>query len=149
MGCQKMNQRGPDAQTLLEYGFKNFSTVEAVRKGAPFGPVKVRRGKGDQLMLTAAEDVRVTVGKGKEQSVVALPQLPPYVVAPIQKGQPLAKVAVENDGKMVKEVALMASSDIEKSWIPPWPVLVVILGGLGIVGVGFFWWSRRPRVKKF
>jgi D-alanyl-D-alanine carboxypeptidase (penicillin-binding protein 5/6) len=149
MGCQKMNQRGPDAQTLLEYGFKNFSTVEAVRKGAPFGPVKVRRGKGDQLMLTAAEDVRVTVGKGKEQSVVALPQLPPYVVAPIQKGQALAKVAIENDGKRVKEVALMASSDIEKSWIPPWPVLVAIFGGLGIVGVGFFWWSRRPRVKKF
>ena len=122
MGCEKMKQRATEGQTLLEYGFKNFSTVEAVKKGAPFGPVKVRRGKADQLTLAAAEDARVTVGKGKENSVVASPQLPPSVVAPIQKGQSLAKVVIQNDGKMVKEVALIASSDIEKTWIPPWPV---------------------------
>ena len=149
MGCEKMKQRASDGQTLLEYGFKNFSTVEAVKKGAPFGPVKVRRGKADQLTLTAAEDARVTVGKGKENSVVASPQLPPSVVAPIQKGQSLAKVVIQNDGKMVKEVALIASSDIEKTWIPPWPVLAAILGGLGIIGLIAVWWSRRPKVKKF
>jgi len=45
MGCDKMKKRAPEAQKLLEYGFKNFSTVEAVKKGTPFGPVKVKRGK--------------------------------------------------------------------------------------------------------
>ena len=35
MGCDKMRKRGPEAQKLLEYGFKNFSTVEAVKKGPP------------------------------------------------------------------------------------------------------------------
>lgn len=149
MGCEKMKQRAAEAQTLLEYGFKNFSTVEAVKKGASFGPVKVRRGKESQLTLTAAEDAWVTVGKGKEKSVGASPQLPPSVVAPIQKGQSLAKVVVQEDGKMVKEVALIASADIEKTWIPPWPVLAAILGGLGIIGLVAFWWSRRSRVKKF
>jgi hypothetical protein len=89
------------------------------------------------------------VGKGKEKSVAASPQLPPSVVAPIRKGQPLAKVSIQEDGKMVKEVALIASADIEKTWIPPWPVLVAIFGGLGLIGLAAFWWSRRSRLKRF
>jgi D-alanyl-D-alanine carboxypeptidase (penicillin-binding protein 5/6) len=149
MGCDKMRKRGPEAQKLLEYGFKNFSTVEAVKKGATFGPVKVRRGKLNQVALVAAEGGWVTVGRGKENSVSAVPQLPPFVVAPIQKGQVVAKVSVQNEGKVGKEVNLLASSDVEKSLIPPWPILVGILCGLVIV-VGFgLWWFRRPKTRRF
>ncbi len=35
MGCDKVKKRDPEARKLLEYGFKNFSTVEAVNKGIP------------------------------------------------------------------------------------------------------------------
>jgi D-alanyl-D-alanine carboxypeptidase (penicillin-binding protein 5/6) len=149
MGCDKIRKRGPEAQKLLEYGFKNFSTVEAVKKGATFGPLKVRRGKLNQVALVAAEAGWVTVAKGKENSVSAVAQLPPYVVAPVQKGQVIAKVSVQNEGKVAKEVNLLASSDVEKSLIPPWPILVGILCGLVIV-VGFgLWWFRRPKTKKY
>jgi D-alanyl-D-alanine carboxypeptidase (penicillin-binding protein 5/6) len=148
MGCDKMRKRGPEAQKLLEYGFKNFSTVEAVKKGATFGPVKVRRGKVKQVILTAEGDARVTVAKGKENFVSATPQLPQFFVAPIQKGQAVAKVLILNEGKVNKEVNLLASSDVEKSLIPPWPILVGILCAL-IVIFGFgFWWLRRPKPKK-
>jgi len=149
MGCDKIGKRGPEAQKLLEYGFKNFSTVEAVKRGATFGPVKVKRGKLNQVTLAAAEEGRVTVAKGKENLVSAVPQLPQFIVAPIQKGQVLAKVLIQNEGKVAKEVNLLASSDVEKSLIPAWPILAGILCGL-IVIVGFgFWWFRRPKPKRF
>lgn len=149
MGCDKMRKRGPEAQKLLDYGFKNFSTVEAVKKGATFGPVKVKRGKLNQVVLVSAEGGWVTVGKGKENSVSAAPQLPQFVVAPIRKGQVIAKVLIQNEGKVAKEVNLLASSDVEKSLIPPWPILVGILCGLVVI-VGFgLWWFRRPKAKKF
>ena len=148
MGCDKMRKRGPEAQKLLEYGFKNFSTVEAIKKGAPFGPVKVKRGKLNQVTLTAAEDARVTVAKGKENLVSAVPQLPQSIVAPIHKDQVLAKVLIQNEGKVVKEVNLLASSDVEKSLIPPWPILVGVLFGVVVI-IGFgFWWFRRPKAKR-
>jgi D-alanyl-D-alanine carboxypeptidase (penicillin-binding protein 5/6) len=148
MGCDKMRKRGPEAQKLLEYGFKNFSTIEAVKKGATFGPVKVKRGKLNQVSLTAAEDARVTVAKGKESLVSVVPQLPPSVVAPIQKDQVLAKVLIQNEGKIAKEVSLLASSPVEKSLIPPWPILAGIVFGV-VVLVGFgFWWFRRPKLKR-
>ena len=149
MGCDKMGKRGPEAQKLLEYGFKNFSTVEAVKKGVAFGPVKVKRGKLNQVTLAAAEEGWVTVGKGKENLVSATPQLPQFVVAPIRKGQVVAKLLVQNEGKVAKEVNLLASSDVEKSLIPPWPILAGILCGLVvIVGLGF-WWFRRPKHRRF
>ena len=149
MGCDKVRKRAPEAQKLLEYGFKNFSTVEAVKKGATFGPLKVKRGKLNQVLLTAAGDGRVTVAKGKENSVSAVPQLPQFIVAPIQKGQVVAKVLIQNEGKAVKEVNLIASLSVEKSLIPPWPILVGIGCGLAIVLVLGFWWFRRPKTKRF
>lgn len=149
MGCDKVRKRAPEAQKLLEYGFKNFSTVEAVKKGATFGPLKVRRGKLNQVLLTAAGDGRVTVAKGKENSVSAVPQLPQFIVAPIQKGQVVAKVLIQNEGKAVKEVNLIASLSVEKSLIPPWPILVGIGCGLAIIIVLGLWWFRRPKTKRF
>jgi len=148
MGCDRVRKRAPEAQKLLEYGFKNFSTVEAVKKGATFGPLKVKRGKLNQVLLTAAGDGRVTVAKGKENLVSAVPQLPQFIVAPIQKGQVVAKVLIQNEGKAVKEVNLIASLSVEKSLIPSWPILVGIGCGLVIIiGLGF-WWFRRPRQKR-
>src|SRR4030066_2138536 len=148
MCCDRMRKRGPEAQKLLEYGFKNFSTVEAVKKGATFGPVKVKRGKVNQVPLTAAEEGRVTVAKGKENLVSAVPQLPAFIVAPIQKGQVAAKVLIQNEGKVAKEVNLLASLNVEKSLIPPWPILVGIGCALAIIMSIGFWWFRRPKTKK-
>jgi len=138
MGCDKVRKRAPEAQKLLEYGFKNFSTVEAVKKGATFGPVKVKRGKLKEVILTAAEDGRVTVAKGKENLVSTVPQLPQFIVAPIQKGQVVAKALIQNEGKLTKEVNLLASLNVEKSLIPPWPILVGIGCGLAIIIVFCF-----------
>ena len=108
----------------------------------------MKRGKLNQVGLTAAEDARVTVAKGKENLVSAVPQLPPSIVAPVHKDQVSAKVLIQNEGKVVKEVNLIASSDVEKSLIPPWPILAGILFGVVVV-VGFgFWWFRRPKARK-
>ncbi len=148
MGCGKMNKRAPEAQKLLEYGFKNFSTVEAVKKGTAFGPVKVKRGKSNQVILTAAEDGRVTVPKGKESSVSTVPQLPKFIVAPIQKGQVVAKVLIQNEGKVVREVSLLSSSEVLKSILPSWPVMAACILGLAIIGLVGFWRFRRPKQRK-
>ena len=149
MGCDNMRKRAQEALKLLEFGFKNFSTVEAVKKDAPFGPVKVRRGKEKEVTLIAEKDARVTVPKGKEKTVSVTPQLPPNIVAPVQKGQVLAKILVQNEGKVVKEVSLLSSSNIEKSILPSWPVIGTGLLGLAIIVLIGFWWFRRPKRKKF
>ncbi len=148
MGCDKVSKRAPETQKLLEYGFKNFSTIEAVKKGSTFGPVKVKRGKLREIALIAEGDGWVTVAKGKEGSITVLPQLPQFVEAPIQKGQVVSKVLIQEEGKVVKEIDLLASVNVEKSLIPSWPTLVGIILGFVIFFLIGIWWFRRPRSKR-
>ncbi len=100
-------------------------------------------------MLTAAEEGRVTVPKGKENAVSVKPELPPNVLAPVQKGQTLAKVLIQNEGKVLREVPLVSPVEIQKSFLPSWPVtLGAILGFVFVVFFGF-WWRQRLISKKF
>jgi D-alanyl-D-alanine carboxypeptidase (penicillin-binding protein 5/6) len=149
MGCEKVRDRAPEAQKLLEYGFKNYATVEAVKKGALFGPVKVKRGKTDQVILAAVEDAIATVARGKENTISVGSELPKVVIAPIQKGQILAKIPVLLEGKLIKEVNLIASVDVPKTWIPAWPILIGILFGLCVVVLAGFFFVRRSKQKRF
>jgi D-alanyl-D-alanine carboxypeptidase (penicillin-binding protein 5/6) len=144
MGCDKMKKRGPEAQVLLEYGFRNFATVEAVKKGASFGPVKVRRGKLNKVDPVAATEEWVTVAKGKENKISVTPELPKFVMAPIQKDQVIAKVLIQNEGKVLKEVNLLSPIEVQKSLLPSWPVMVAVVFGIFVIGFIWFWWRRRP-----
>jgi len=149
MGCDRMRKRAQEAQALLEYGFKNFSTVEAVKKGASFGPVKVKRGKESKIALVSAEEGWVTVPKGKENLISVNPELPKLVEAPIQKNQVLAKVLIQNEGKVLRQVNLIAPVEVQKSLLPSWPVIVGIGFGVFLVLLIGFWRIRmrktRPR----
>lgn len=148
MGCDKVSKRAPETQRLLEYGFKNFSTIEAIKKGSTFGPIQVKRGKLREVMLIAEDSGWVTVAKGKEGSITVLPQLPQFIEAPIQKGQIVSKVLIQNEGKVVKEINLIASSAVEKTIIPAWPVLIGIILGIAIIFlIGLLWMSRGKRKK--
>ena len=147
MGCDRMKKRAQEAQALLEYGFKNFSTVEAVKKGASFGPVKVKRGKESKIAVEASEGGWVTVPRGKENQISITPELPNVVTAPIQKNQIIAKVLIQNEGKVLREVNLISPVEIQKSFLPPWPVTLAIGFGVLLVLLIGFWWVRIRRRK--
>lgn len=147
MGCDRIKKRAQEAQALLEYGFKNFSTVAAVKKGAPFGPVRVKRGKESKIVLVSAEEGWVTVSKGKENLISVNPELPELVEAPIQKNQVLAKVLIQNEGKVLRQVNLIAPVDVQKSLLPPWPVIVAVGFGVLLVLLIGFWRIRMRKTK--
>jgi D-alanyl-D-alanine carboxypeptidase (penicillin-binding protein 5/6) len=147
MGCDRMSKRAQEAQALLEYGFKNFSSVEAVKKGASFGPVKVKRGKESKITLVSAEEGWVTVPKGKENQISITPELPNVVAAPIEKNQVIARALIQNEGKVLREVKLISPVEVQKSFLPPWPVTVAIGFGVLLVLLIGFWWIRMRRTK--
>jgi len=149
MGCDRLQKRAREAQSLLEYGFKNFSLVEAVKKGTPLGSVKVKRGKLNKVQLIASEDGKVTVAKGKEDSITIIPEVPEFIIAPVQKGQEVGKVVIQSEGKVVKEVALISSFDVPKGIYILWPLIGGCILGLLLLGSIILWLIRRAKRKKF
>jgi D-alanyl-D-alanine carboxypeptidase (penicillin-binding protein 5/6) len=149
MGCDQLQKRYRGGQALLEYGFKNFSTVEVVKKGVLIGPQKVIRGKVSQVQLVTVENGWVTVSKGKENTISITKDVPKYLIAPVKKSQVVGKLVIQSEGKVVREIDLLSSSDVPKGV----PFLWLLIGGgmLGLLLVGLiaFLRIRRSHRKRF
>ena len=149
MGCDTPRRRTQESRKLLEYGFKNFSTVEAVKKSDLLGPEKVVKGKLNKVHLIPAEGAWVTVAKGKENSISVISDVPKLITAPVQKGQVLGKLVIQEEGRMLKEIVLLSSSDVPKGIYLPWPLIGGAFIGLIFVGLIMFWLIRRSKRKRF
>jgi len=149
MGCDTPRRRTQESRKLLEYGFKNFSTVEAVKKSDLFGPEKVVKGKVNKVHLTPAEGAWVTVPKGKENSISITTEVSKPIIAPVQAGQALGKIIIQLEDKVLKEIALLSSSDVPKGIYLSWPLVAVVALSILLVGLLAFWLARRSQRRRF
>jgi len=149
MGCDTPRRRSQESRKLLEYGFKNFSTVEAVKKNDLFGPEKVVKGKLNKVHLTPAEGAWVSVPKGKENSISVTTEAPKPIIAPLQAGQTVGKIVIQSEGKVLKEIALLSSSDVPEGIYLSWQLIAIGLSCLLLVALLVFWLSHRSRRRKF
>jgi D-alanyl-D-alanine carboxypeptidase (penicillin-binding protein 5/6) len=149
MGCDKLQRRYQGGQALLEYGFRNFSTVETVKEGALIGPQQVTRGKVSQIQLVTAENGWVTVSKGKENTISITKDVPKYLVAPVKKDQVVGKLVIQSEGKVLKEIDLLSSSDVPKGVPFFWLLIGGGVLGLLLVGLIAFLRIRRSHRKRF
>jgi len=148
MGCDTLQKRAQEAQKLLEYGFRNFSRVQAVKKSDLFGPQKVVRGKLNQVQLFPAEEGWVTVAKGQENSISVISDVPKFITAPVQKGQGVGKLVIHGEGRVLKEIALLSSSDVPEGIYLSWPLIAVGVLSLLLVALLAFWLAHRSRRRK-
>jgi len=149
MGCKTTKQRAREARKLLEYGFRNFSTIRTFEKDALFGPEKVIRGKQNQVDLVPAEEGWVTVPKGKEKTIGLTTEAPPYLKAPVQKGQRVGRLLIQSEGKVLKEIPLLSSSDVPKGIYLLWTFIGGGMLSLTLVGLIVFWLIRQSKRKRF
>jgi D-alanyl-D-alanine carboxypeptidase (penicillin-binding protein 5/6) len=148
MGCETSQKRGRETYALLEYGLKNFSTVEVFRKGDPFGTVKVVGGKQRKVEVVAGEEGVVTVAMGKERTISVSPEVTESIAAPIKKGQVAGRILIQSEEKVVKEVPLVTASDVIKGISFPWLLLAGALVSLILVSL-FGYFVRRSHRRRF
>jgi len=149
MGCDTPRRRTQESQKLLEYGFKNFSMVQAFKKDDLFGPEKVVKGKANKIHLIPAEEGWVTVAKGKENLISVNSEVGRPITAPVKKGQVLGKILIQSEGKVLKEVPLLSSSDIPEGFYLPWQLIGAGILSLTLVGLIMFWLIRQSKRKRF
>jgi D-alanyl-D-alanine carboxypeptidase (penicillin-binding protein 5/6) len=149
MGCDTPRRRVQESRKLLEYGFRNFSTVEMVKKSELFGPEKVVKGKLNKVQLTPSEGAWVTVPKGKENSISVTTQVPKPIIAPLQAGQAVGKIVIQSEGRVLREIALLSSSDIPEGIYLSWPMIGVGVLSFFLVALLTFWLARQSWRRKF
>ena len=101
-----------EAQGLLDWGFKQFRTVDVYAKGDRVGQARVWGGTERHVALLAAGDVRVALTpQEKEMAEVKLAYTGP-LIAPVEAGQQVGSVRFIVDGVTVADVPVVAAGAI-------------------------------------
>ncbi len=111
MGATSEKQRADDNQSLLNYGFRFYESHKLYDAGKPLAQPELWKGAQNVLALGVAEEVLVTLPRGRYNDLKASMDLPSRLIAPYTKGQKVGMVRVALDGKVLVERPLVALTD--------------------------------------
>jgi D-alanyl-D-alanine carboxypeptidase (penicillin-binding protein 5/6) len=159
MGAKSEAIRGREALRLLNYGFRNFVSVQLFKKGDVLLQLSVWKGTEGQVELAAGETGIVTVPLTLQADVTWKAQAPEQVFAPIERGQIIGEVVISTKDEVFKSIPLVANQEIPRAGFLKQAMhtaaliavehgkvlilVVVLLGG----AVGGIWYlkQRKPR----
>lgn len=159
MGVKSVAIRGREALRLLNYGFRNFVSVQLFKKGDVLLQLSVWKGTEGQVELAAGETGIVTVPITLQADVTWKAQAPKQLFAPIERGQTIGEVVITTKDKVFKSIPLVANQEIPRAGFFKQAIhtaaliagehgkvlilVVVLLGG----AVGGIWYlrQRKPR----
>jgi D-alanyl-D-alanine carboxypeptidase (penicillin-binding protein 5/6) len=115
MGSASEQSRASESQSLLNYGFRFFETVQLYRAGDVVSDTRVWKGDGEQVSVAIDRDLFVTIPRGRYDELQAGMQLRPRVIAPVEAGERLGTITVSLDGETVAERGLLALASVPEA----------------------------------
>ncbi len=108
LGTASARARIDGSQALLNYGFRFYETRLLYRAGEKVADTKVWKASKEITPLGVAEDLYITIPRGKFDNVESTLNMPSKVLAPIAVGQPVAELNVSLDGSVLLNEPLRA-----------------------------------------
>lgn len=99
MGTVSEDARASASQALLNYGFRFFETFKLYSAGDVVASAEVWKGRSDEIRLAVAEDLYVTIPRGRQGELAATLKIPAPAIAPFDAGQNYGELAIEFDGQ--------------------------------------------------
>ena len=107
-------ERFASASKLLDYGFANYSVVNAAEKIGKFEPLPVIGGKIETVTPQADPNVSFIVKKGNQDKVDVSTVLDEPLKAPLAKGQKIGTSTLTINGEKVAVCDILAAEDIPR-----------------------------------
>ena len=101
MGAKSVEARAQENQKLLQFGFRFYETIKLYSADEKLNEVRIWGGEQDTLAMGLAEDIYVTVPKGKRESLQAEMEFDEVIKAPIGRGESVGMLHVTMDGKPI------------------------------------------------
>lgn len=114
MGASSQSARERETQKLLAYGFRYYETHSLYSAGDELSESKLWAGESDSFKLGIAEDVSLTIPRGKIKSLNAVMNIDEIVKAPVVKGQEYGEVVITLDGEELLRAPLVALETVDE-----------------------------------
>ncbi len=114
MGAPTSETRFREAENLLTYGFARYNSVPIAAKDDVINQIRVSKGIEEYVDVKPGEDVSVLVLKGKENTLKREVEMPEFINAPVEKGQKVGELLVNQEGETIRKIELVAGQTVEK-----------------------------------
>ncbi|VFS54391.1 D-alanyl-D-alanine carboxypeptidase dacA precursor [Moellerella wisconsensis] len=115
MGGKSGKGRDAESKKLLTYGFRFFETVKPLQAGTEFAAEAVWFGDADKAKLGVAEDLYLTIPRGRLKDLKASYELNTAELnAPLAKGAVVGTINFQLDGKTIEQRPLVVLQNIDE-----------------------------------
>jgi D-alanyl-D-alanine carboxypeptidase (penicillin-binding protein 5/6) len=113
MGTDSPNARARETRSLLNYGFRFYETDAVVTGGEELEKPRVWKGLKDYLSVGVADDLVLTLPRGKNRELIRELVLMDPITAPLAVGDPVGELTLMLDGEVLEQVPLVALEPLE------------------------------------
>lgn len=114
IGADNDNARMEQAQQLLNYGFRFYTTKNLVNADKPIATTSVFQGKSKQVSGGVLNDLYVTIPQGQQSYLNTQIQIDPQLKAPIERGQKIGTLKITLNDETVTEQPIVALESVER-----------------------------------
>jgi D-alanyl-D-alanine carboxypeptidase (penicillin-binding protein 5/6) len=115
MGSASETSRASESQTLLNYGFRFFETVQLYQAGQELARGHVWRGLTEEVTLGLEEPLFVTIPRGRYDDLDAQVEMQAELSAPLAEGVTVGKITVNLGEDLVASRFLVTLSAVEEA----------------------------------
>ncbi len=108
LGTPSMRAREQASESLLNYGFRFFESVQVATQGEAVANAKIWKSSAENVELGPAQTTYVTIPRGRADDISLKPQLDQRLIAPVTAGQSLGALNISLDDEKLTSVPLVA-----------------------------------------
>ena len=115
MGSASESSRASETQSLLNYGFRFFETVQLYEAGQELAQARVWKGMSENVALGIENELFVSIPRGRYDDLVGQLEVQPQLTAPLSEGQVVGQVNVMLDEGLVVSRPLVTLGSVEEA----------------------------------
>ena len=113
-GLKSMNERGREAERLLEWGFREFNNYALFKAGEQIAEAEVWLGQAAKVPLVIGDGLTLTLPRAQRRDMKVKLSYQGPIAAPIAKGEMLATLTVTVPDRAPLEIPLVAGEPVER-----------------------------------
>ncbi len=115
LGSSSETARVSESQSLLNYGFRFFETVQLYKAGQELAQGRVWKGEGEQIRLGIQDDLFVTIPRGRYDELDAQVEMRPELIAPIAEGEEVGQISIQLENEEIAHRGLVALEAVDEA----------------------------------
>lgn len=114
LGSESSTERFDAAETMLDYGFNNFTSVQVELSSDYPTEIAVNYGTEDTVSISYGTLGTIIVENSNVNNIEYVIELPDYIEAPANSGEQIGRLLAKVDGEIVGEYIITLSEDVAK-----------------------------------